>query len=156
MEDKDITKELESLNPEERAKRLKDIEEKLKKELEELKVISQKTEEELREKENKKLLEIIPEEKPFNIEELFFTDRTLEEHVRGSEKEKTQDSAGVKYLIDDLESRRAVREIMEEVYETRKIVENKIIKYNPSLGEQLKERVNKLAETIKNIYTRKI
>ncbi|MGB9748687.1 MAG: hypothetical protein ACP5OZ_03340 [Candidatus Woesearchaeota archaeon] len=156
MEDKDIIKELESLGAEERAKKLKEIEEKLKKELEELKTLSQKTEEEIKENENKKLLEIIPEEKPFNIEELFFTDRTLEEQVKVSEEEKTQDSAGVKYLINDLESRRTVREIMEEVYETKKIVENRVVKYNPSLGKQLKEKVDKLAETIKSIYTRKI
>lgn len=155
MEDKDIIKELESLGAEERARKIKEIEEKLKKELEELKTLTQRTEEELKEKEEKKLREIIPEEKPFNIEELFFTDRTLEEQVKNLEEEKTQES-GVKYLISDLESRRAVREIIEEVYETRKIVENKVVKYNPSLGEQLMEKVDKLAETIKSIYRRKI
>ncbi|MEM2121960.1 MAG: hypothetical protein QXU20_04875 [Candidatus Woesearchaeota archaeon] len=155
MEDKDIIKELESLGAEERARKIKEIEEKLKKELEELKTLTQRTEEELKEKEEKKLREIIPEEKPFNIEELFFTDRSLEEQVKNLEEEKTQES-GVKYLISDLESRRAVREIIEEVYETRKIVENKVVKYNPSLGEQLMEKVDKLAETIKSIYRRKI
>lgn len=156
MGDEKLIEELKKLSPEERIRKLKEIEEKIKEEMQKIKELTEKTKQEVKEEEERKLLELVPEQEEIRIEDLFRTEETLEEQAQQAQSEQDSGETQVKYLINDLEERREFRELLNNTYETRRVVEETINKYNPMLGERIMEKLTKLAETIKNMYTHKI
>ncbi len=156
MGDEKLIEELKKLSPEERIRKLKEIEEKIKEEMQKIKELTEKTKQEVKEEEERKLLELVPEQEEIRIEDLFRTEETLEEQAQQAQSEQDSGETQVKYLINDLEERREFRELLNNTYETRRVVEETINKYNPMLGEKIMEKLTKLAETIKNMYTHKL
>ena len=154
---KDIEK-LKGLNPIERIKKLKEIEEEIKKELESVKELDKQTEKEIEEEKKRKLLEMVPEREEVRIEDLFKTEENLEGQVKKEYKEEDADNKGQPpYLMQKLDNNKAViGNMLNKTYSIKEFVDRTVSKYNPNLGERLNKELFTLANELKSLYEHKI
>ncbi len=154
-------KKLEELSPEERVRKLREIEERIKKELEELKKLREKTKKEL--EEEKKLINIIPQQEEINIEDLFRgTGEELEAEIDREAQRRPDyttklEEVKPKYLLEELEEMNKQRietigNLMRETYSIKNFVEETINKYNPSLGDKITEQLLFIQRELKKLY----
>ena len=151
----DIEK-LKELNPEDRLKKLKEIEEKIKREMASLEEINKQTKREVKEEKEKKLLEMAPKQEDVHIEDLFKGEENLETQVKRENKENSNNNQPT-YLLQKLEkNKQVVGNILTETYNIREFIDKTVSKYNPNLGDRLNKELFSLANELKSLYEHKI
>ena len=152
-----FTDEIKDLNPEDRIRRIKELEEKIKRQLTSLRELSEQTQHEIKENKEREFLKIAPEQENIRIEDLFTEEGNLENQVKKENNKLNIENNQPTYLMQKLgESKQAIGNLLNETYTIRTFVNETVSKYNPNLGNRLNKQLFALANELKNLYEHNI